>query len=74
MKKIVGDKIYTIKELQELVIVKLRTLGFMNVSEESLYTNETHRSLFEDAIEVEKNNLALLNKEFSDVLTKLKNL
>lgn len=72
MEKLIAKNIYPIKELKVLVISKLRTLGFGDVSETSLIENDTHRSLFIDAMETELTNLESLKKELLDTLQKVK--
>ena len=72
MKNIFDNKIYPIKELQLIVIEKLRILGFENVSEVSLLKNTTHNSLYQDAVETELLLIEALKADYLAALNKLK--
>ena len=72
MKSAIGNQILQLSELQSIVIEKIRSLGFDNVSEESLINNEIHRALFIDAIERELVNINVLQEEYSNLLKSLK--
>ena len=66
------NKIHRIKELQTIVIQKLRILGFEDVSEVSLINNVTHNILYKDAIEAELSFIEVLKKDYLEALNNLK--
>ncbi len=71
MKSVLKNNIYTLHELQFIVIGKLRALGFAEASEKSLQENETHCSLYLDVIQMELLNIDALRIKYQEVLDQL---